>query len=53
MSLQDRIDEEVKNIKLLPDPLTPEQRKRFGELIDMGKKEEAMEYAKECKKLNN
>lgn len=53
MSLQDRIDEEVKNIRFLPDPLTPEQRKHFGELIDMGKKEEAMEYAKECKKLNN
>ena len=33
MSLQDRIDDEIKNIEVLPDPLTPEQREYLKTLI--------------------
>lgn len=50
MSLQDRIDEEVKNIRFLPDPLTPEQREYVNNLVKLGKNEEATQYTIECMK---
>ena len=47
MSLQDRINDEINNIKALPDPLTKEQREHLKTLKNS---EEMEKFIEECLK---
>ena len=49
MSLQDRIDDEIYNLEVLPDPLTPEQRKHLATL----ECDEMEAYVEKCIKENS
>jgi len=47
-SLQDRINDEINNIVLLPDPLTPEQREHLKSVPSNRK----VFYVQQCIKAN-